>query len=180
MIAPLVLALFVAQAPSSAVEQTQSSVKWSVSLGVGHGWGGVGARAEMQYERYAVSLGLGTLAPIVRWYGPGVAVSARVYVTPPSSVHNLFVGANGDWQVELGFFASAVVGYRLQLEHFFLEASVGPALNLIYYADRGDRQPPGWVTRMGALWGGANFQTEVSIGEFWFVPDVGVAAGWRF
>ena len=63
---------------------------------------------------------------------------------------------------------AATVGYRYQLEHFFFELSVGPAAT---WTDIGNENPrlPRYAFSLSALGSDTGF-----------IPDVGLAAGWRF
>ncbi len=144
-----------------------------VSLGVGHDWAGLGVRGEVSYKSFSASASIGTLV-----FGPSIdfAVGLRWY--PLGMVrHSLFLGPHASTYLfayptlQPGLYAVAVtVGYRFQADHFFFEVSAGPAA--------------AWVdvgTGSGPREGQPHFQFGGgALGSYWYIPDVGLAAGWRF
>jgi len=75
----------------------------------------------------------------------------------------------------LGFFSSAVVGYRLQGDHFFFEVGLGPALTYQLHDDELDVTP--LHPPSDSYW---RFEPGAVGGPFWFIPDVGLAVGYQF
>ncbi len=159
--------------PAQTEPTSESPWRSGLSLGVGHDWAGVGVRGEVAYKSFSASASIGTLlfAPTV-----GIAVGLRWY--PLGLVrHSLFLGPHAATYVLIyptlqpALFAVAVtVGYRFQADHFFFEVSAGPAA--------------AWVdvgTSSGPYEGQSKFQFGGgAFGGNWYIPDVGLAAGWRF
>jgi len=137
---------------------------------LGHAYGLLGVRGEWRFKHLAPGLGVGSFFPLAT-VSPDISIAPglRWYFAEPGR-SSVFVGAHANLNfVKTWFFAAAVVGYRFQWEHAFLELSAGPAVSYEYLYDRGDSRPPGAVVTFGAL--GASLP---------FFPDIGVAFGWKF
>lgn len=165
--------LLIAALSLPAQTELASEAPWqgSLSLGVGHEWAAFGVRGEVLYKSFSASASIGSWGPLavpslnfaigVRWYPLGLGR------------HSLFLGPHASASLfpaerfrPFLYAVAVTAGYRFQLEHVFFEVSGGPA---VAWFDAGFGERPRFEFSPGALGQGG-----------WYIPDVGLAVGWRF
>lgn len=172
----LLFLLFIARAHADEATTADTAFHPAVAGGVGHAYGVIGVHAELRQGSWAIMGGTGLLFTPVpffvvggRWTSAGesgLAISLHADLNPPGD----YAGVSQALLVIAG-----TVGYRWNLNGFFAEAAIGPAVSIERRVNEGSDPESGPFGVPIYLFGFGAFGANALP-----VPDIGLSMGYQW